>query len=402
MRKITASIFGAIIIVATANARAENYFKTLLGKTDEETRAKVEQTWNHFFTPGNLSRYEEDGQTSVYYLSGDDAFILDTGSNDVRTEGMSYGMMISVQLDKPDEFERLWRWSKKNMAYGSDSPWDGYFCWQCTPEGKKFGGSNASDGELYYVTALFLAGKKWNRQDYTHEANEILRKIMSKDGEKSGVYDLFDREKRLITFVPDTAGHGFTDPSYMLPAFLDYWAANTDILQDFWKEASMEARNHLIISADTNTGLYPDYSNYDGSAYNWPRSEYDTSIYMYDAIRCPMNVGMDYYLYGKDKCRQKEVMTKLLNFFKRDDFKHGHFNLDGTGAFGDYSCGMAGANAVGAIALADSDNPEERKLAIEVVERLWNTPLPHGKWRYYEGMVYFLSLLHVSGYFKLQ
>lgn len=400
MKKLIAIL--SLTLAASASAYAENYFKTLLGKTDEETQAKVEQTWKHFFTPGDLTKYEDDDQTSVYYLSGDDAFIMDTGSNDVRTEGMSYGMMISVQLDKPEEFERIWKWSKKHMAYGEDTPWDGYFCWQCTTDGKKFGGSNASDGELYYVTALLHAGKKWNRPDYIAEANEILRKIMSKDGEKTGVFDLFDREKRLITFVPDTAGHGFTDPSYMLPAFLDYWANNVDNLQDFWKDAADEARNHLIVSADSVTGLYPDYSNYDGTPYSWPRAGYDTGIYMYDAIRCPMNVGMDYYLYGKDKKRQREVMAKLLNFFKKDGYKHGHFKLDGTDPFGDYSCGMAGANAVGAIALADSDDPEERALAREIVERLWNTPLPHGKWRYYEGMVYFLSLLHVSGNFNLQ
>lgn len=65
-----------------------------------------------------MSVYDKDDQHSVYYIDADKGFILDTGSNDVRTEGMSYGMMISVQLDRPDEFDRLWRWSKEHMAYG--------------------------------------------------------------------------------------------------------------------------------------------------------------------------------------------------------------------------------------------------------------------------------------------
>lgn len=380
---------------------AENYFKTLLGKSDEETQAKIEATWKHFFTPGDLSMYEADDQSPVYYLSGDDAFIMDTGNNDVRTEGMSYGMIISAQLDHPDEFEKLWRWSKANMAYAPGSPWDGYFCWQCTTDGKKLGGSNASDGELYFVTSLLLAGKRWNRPDYIAEANDILAKIMSKSGKVTGVYDLFDRDKKQITFVPDDAGKGFSDPSYHLPAFLDYWAKSADVLPEFWSDAASAARDHLASSAHPDTGLYPDYSNYDGTAYRWPQAGYDTSIYMYDAIRCPMNVGMDFYLTGKDKERQKELMRKLLTFFKNDGFTHGHFSLDGRNAFGSYSCGMAGANAVGAIALADSDNPEERALATEFMQRLWDTPLPKGKYRYYEGMVYFLSLLHVSGNFNL-
>ena len=84
-----------------------------------------------------LSRYEADGEKSVYYEVGDSmAFILDTGSNDVRTEGMSYGMMISLQLDKRTEFDKLWRWAKTYMAYPADSPWDGYFCWQCGLDGR--------------------------------------------------------------------------------------------------------------------------------------------------------------------------------------------------------------------------------------------------------------------------
>ena len=379
----------------------ENYFKTLLGKTDEETKAKMEGVWNHFFTPGDLSVYENDDQNSVYYLDGDKGFILDTGSNDVRTEGMSYGMMISVQLDKPEVFDRLWRWSKEHMAYGADSPWDGYFCWQCLPDGTKIGGSNASDGELYYVTSLLLAGEKWNNPEYTAEANTILKKIMSKDGLSTGVYNLFDDETKLITFVPDRIGHVFTDPSYMLPAFLDFWALKASSNNDFWREAAEAARDHLVKSAHPKTGLHPDYSNYDATAYAWPHAGYDTSIYMYDAIRCAMNIGMDSYLTGKDVDRQSEVIGRLLEFFKNDGCSHAHFRIDGTDAFDNYTCGMAGSNAVGALTLAKSDDPEKQALAKEFVERLWNTEPPTGKYRYYEGMVYFLSLLHVSGNFSM-
>ena len=47
---------------------------------------------------------------AVYYPAGSNAngplaYIWDIGSNDVRSEGMSYGMMIAVQLDKKAEFD---------------------------------------------------------------------------------------------------------------------------------------------------------------------------------------------------------------------------------------------------------------------------------------------------------
>ena len=62
---------------------------------------------------------------------------------------------------------------------------------------------------------------------------------------------------------------------------------------------------------------------------------------------------------------------------------------------------MAGAHAVGAITLAQSNIPEYRELAREYVQRLWDVKPPTGKFRYYEGLVYFLSMLHVSGRFSL-
>lgn len=390
------------LCLATLSANAGNLFTSLLGKSEAEVEARLQQVWNHFFTPADLDRYEAPGETSVYYETADGlAFIMDTGNNDVRSEGMSYGMMLSVQLDHRKEFDKLWGWAKKYMAYAPGSAWDGYFCWQCRPDGTKLGGSNASDGEAYFVTALFLAAERWGEPRYADEANAILTKVMSKDGERIGVYNLYNKENGLITFVPDRMGHGFTDPSYQLPAFLDKWAQVASADRPFWERAATEARRHLIASAHPETGLYPDYSEYDGRAYRWPHAGYDTSIYMYDAIRCAMNVGMDYYLWGKDKANQTEVMARLLTFFRRDGFRHAHFALDGSDAFGDYTQGMAGANAVGAVALADSDSPEHRELAREYVQRLWDAQPPTGKYRYYEGLVYFLSMLHVSGHFAL-
>lgn len=390
------------LCLATLSANAGNLFTSLLGKSEAEVEARLQQVWNHFFTPADLARYEAPGETSVYYETADGlAFIMDTGNNDVRSEGMSYGMMLSVQLDHRTEFDKLWGWAKKYMAYAPGSAWDGYFCWQCRPDGTKLGGSNASDGEAYFVTALFLAAERWGEPRYADEANAILTKVMNKDGERTGVYNLYNKENGLITFVPDRMGHGFTDPSYQLPAFLDKWAQVASADRPFWERAATEARRHLIASAHPETGLYPDYSEYDGRAYRWPHAGYDTSIYMYDAIRCAMNVGMDYYLWGKDKANQTEVMARLLTFFRNDGFRHAHFALDGSDAFGDYTQGMAGANAVGAVALADSGSPEHRELAREYVQRLWDAQPPTGKYRYYEGLVYFLSMLHVSGHFAL-
>ena len=52
----------------------------------------------------------------IYHPVGDDmAYIEDTGNHDARTEGMSYGMMMCVQMDRKEEFDRLWKWTKTYM-----------------------------------------------------------------------------------------------------------------------------------------------------------------------------------------------------------------------------------------------------------------------------------------------
>ncbi len=35
------------------------------------------------------------------------------------------------------------------------------------------------------------------------------------------------------------------------------------------------------------------------------------------------------------------------------------------------------------------------------VEELWNAPIPSGHERYYDGMLYMMSLLHVTGNFRI-
>ena len=57
--------------------------------------------------------------------------------------------------------------------------------------------------------------------------------------------------------------------------------------------------------------------------------------------------------------------------------------------------GLIAANAV--TSLAASPGP----LARAFTEALWTAPVPTGKYRYYDGMLYMLSLLHVSGDFRI-
>ena len=57
----------------------------------------------------------------------DMAYIMDTGNLDVRTEGMSYGMMLCVQLDMKKEFDCLSEVGEDLYMYMAEGENEGYF-----------------------------------------------------------------------------------------------------------------------------------------------------------------------------------------------------------------------------------------------------------------------------------
>ena len=115
-------LFPAVTSVQSfQTGRYRNLFQEYLGKTEAEIQAKLDAAWEKLF-------YGDDDFERVYYPVGDDmAYMLDVGNNDVRSEGMSYGMMIAVQLGKQDEFNRLWKWTEDATCTRSDGPVPGLF-----------------------------------------------------------------------------------------------------------------------------------------------------------------------------------------------------------------------------------------------------------------------------------
>jgi oligosaccharide reducing-end xylanase len=89
------------------------------GYKQDEINAKLAKAYHDLFK----------GPDRVYFEVGDSmAYVSDLKNHDARTEGLSYGMMVAVQLNKKDVFDRLWGWTKKYMQHQS-GPRDGYFAW---------------------------------------------------------------------------------------------------------------------------------------------------------------------------------------------------------------------------------------------------------------------------------
>jgi oligosaccharide reducing-end xylanase len=80
------------------------------GHSKAQMDAKVEAAFQQLFhgDPDTETVYFQAGANK----SGPLAYVSDIGNHDVRTEGMSYGMMIAVQLNHKTEFDSLWNWAK--------------------------------------------------------------------------------------------------------------------------------------------------------------------------------------------------------------------------------------------------------------------------------------------------
>jgi oligosaccharide reducing-end xylanase len=369
-----------------------NLFAELLGKSDHEVQAKLDAAWEHLF-------YGNDNSQRVYYPVGDDmAYIEDIGHSDVRSEGMSYGMMIAVQMDKKDEFDRLWKWVRTYM-YQTDGPYQGYFAWHCTPEGEQIDANPASDGEEWFAMALFFAAGRWGNGEgiynYQAEAQAILDTMLHKTEQGTGVAtDIFHPEHKQVVFVP-SAGEAsqFTDPSYHVPHYYELWARWADKDTEFWRDAAAASRDFFKRAAHPETGLMPDYAEFDGSPTDPWGGGHDA--FRFDAWRNGMNVAADYAWFAADGW-ESEQSDRLLDFFHDRGIRSyaNQFALDGEPLSGDHSLGLVAMNAVAALAATTDKAPD-------FVSELWNARPPTGRWRYYDGLLYMLALLHVSGDFRI-
>ncbi len=380
---------GAVVTGKYRNVFAE------CGIPQEEIDKRVEETFQTMFHGSEEER--------IFHEVGDDmGYMEDTGNHDARTEGMSYGMMMCVQLDKKEEFDRLWKWSKTYMYM--EEGWNaGYFAWSCATDGTKNAYGPAPDGEEFYAMALFFASKRWGDGEgifnYSKEARELLHTCVHKgeNGEEGG--PMWDPSNKLIQFV---VGCGYSDPSYHLPHFYELFAeyANEED-RTFWKEAAKASREYLKKACHPVTGLNAEYAEYDGSPKRmteeqWKRFGHRHDWFYSDAYRTIANIGLDYEWYGADE-DLRAVADKQQKFFAETvkDQPNMTYEIDGT------VLDRPALHPVGLLATnAQASLAAKGPYAKDFVMKFWNTPLRTGDRRYYDNCLYLFAMLALSGKYR--
>lgn len=362
-----------------------NMFKEL-GYSETDIDAKVNAAWQQLF-------YGDDETERIYYpIENDMAYIYTADTDDVRSEGMSYGMMICVQMNKQEEFNRLWKWAKTYMQHTSGE-FKNYFAWQCKTDGSKMSNTPASDGEEYFATALLFASARWGDGDgiynYDAEAQTILNAMLHQSDDAQGV-NMFDSTHKMPVFCPIGNAATYTDPSYHLPAFYEVWAEQAAEDNEFWSEAAEASRAYFKTAINATTGLGPDYSEFNGTAKN----EGNHGDFRFDAWRIAANIACDYAWWGKDTWATTYADT-LQGFFTEKGVENygNQWSLTGTELGTDHSPGLVAMNAVASLAASNQQT-------WAFLEDFWNISTTTGKYRYYDGCLYMMGLLHCSGKFK--
>lgn len=349
---------------------------------------------------------------AVYYEAGGNehgplAYIHDVNSDDVRSEGMSYGMMIAVQMDRKREFDAIWNWALTHMYHDDPGhPAYGYFAWSVRTDGTAIDEMPAPDGEEYFITALYFASARWGdgegRYDYRAHADRLLHHVLHREpvtgptnrGTMTAV-NLFDRDARMVRFTPDVENAGHTDASYHLPAFYEVWArVGPEADRAFWREAAAASRDYFARAAHPRTGLTPDYGNFDGTPWAAPWRP-EAADFRYDAWRTAMNWSMDWSWWRADP-RQVELSNRLQAFFLDQglDDHQSLYSLDGQPLGGGRTTALVAMNATASLA---ADHPRR----LDFVRALWDLPVPTGQYRYYDGMLQMMALLHLSGRYRI-
>ena len=355
------------------------------GLDDAAVSAWIQSTFETMFFDPEERIYRD--------VDPDSGCLEDTGNHDARTEGMSYGMMMCVQMDRQDLFDKLWCFSKRYMLQTS-GVYQGYFAWSVRLDGAHNAEGPAPDGEEYFAMALLMAEARWGsgRFDYGADAREILRHVLHQAEIVPGGQPMWDPATHHIKFVPEA---DFTDPSYHLPHFYQLFALRADAEdRPFWQAACDASRRYIVRSAHPATGLSPEYAEHDGTPRLMFRKPW---AYYSDAYRVAMNIALDSLWFG-ERPEYREIALNLQRFLagQLPEERYRAYALDGT-PFEEPAMHPTAITATcAASCLAGWGEDSQMWL-----NRFAALPPRKGGRRYYDNCLYFFCLLMLGGRYKI-
>ncbi|MBR4689256.1 MAG: T9SS type A sorting domain-containing protein [Bacteroidales bacterium] len=233
------------------------------------------------------------------------------------SEGIGYGMLIYVYMTSETNDLCQERFDKLYAYYKRWSNGNGVMNWKIEGFESVNSYNGATDADLDVALALCLAAKQWGSSDnyvYAEEAEKLLDAIYKKE---VGSHYIKGEERILIN--PGDSWTSVANPCYFTLASIGVFAQAQTQLEfsttHDWKTVYDDS--HIYLTLAQRNGLWPNWSNWDGTPCD--RSPYDTTSmdYGWDACRTPWRVAWDYLWYGSES--SKSMMQNTIDMMAAHD-----------------------------------------------------------------------------------
>lgn len=251
----------------------------------------------------------------------------DGTANSSVSEGIAYGMLISVMVDDQALFDGFWTYARCFLNKS------GLMDWYIAPDGQRvLGVGAASDADEDMAWALVMADRQWGGSGALGESYiSLARRLID------AIYDTeVDRAQWPDMFLPgdDWRGKNVFNPSYFAPnqyRLFGEVSGNVSGWQRVIDRGYAIMNNSLnAASKNQNNGLVPAWCDADGV----PVEAFPGAMknYQYDSARTPFRLVQDWALTQDERARA--LLAKLSDFFAHigaADIVDG-YELDGTPA----------------------------------------------------------------------
>ncbi|GAA3761483.1 hypothetical protein GCM10022423_10970 [Flavobacterium ginsengiterrae] len=256
------------------------------------------------------------------------------------SEGIGYGMLLSVYMADKTLFDGLWLYYKDNVNGNKVMNWKISGC------SGTIGQNGATDAELDAAFALIVADYQWTSTgniNYKNDAAALISAIKN-----------YEIEANTYVLKPGDqfGGSQITNPSYFSPAYYRVFGTFTNDTA-FWTQVA--AKSYTVINNNLTVnnavgGLVSDWCEASG-AYSSQAGGYNNGgrTYSYDAARTPWRIAVDYLWFGNADAK---TYAKKSSDFVRVNLGGSANIKDGYNQNGTLSGQWHNATFVGAFACA--------------------------------------------------
>ncbi|MCX7726164.1 MAG: glycosyl hydrolase family 8, partial [Chitinispirillaceae bacterium] len=280
-------------------------------------------------------------------------------TSETRVEAIGFGMLSSAYFGDKELFDCLLAFYKR-MCVSSAG---GMMAWKANCNGTMDPGS-ATDGDIDVAFSLIVASWQWPEGNYLNEAKNVINNLKKVRVTCGNLLALAGGYANGVW-----GGCNETDISYYNPAAFRLFAEVTG--DKDWAKLADDTYTILNNSANSTTGLVPDWQTVNGQ----PIKE---TNYKYDACRTPWRIGMDYLWNGNKKAEAwlKKISDWVYKWASENgglkSIKEG-FTLSGTPLGSNHPMCFVGGFAIAAMANSQQMVNEFGKDLLTIRDTYWFT-----------------------------